>query len=112
MMKFMFKSFLLAALLFIAVLTGMQQANVGMHKLKGYDDPGLNNAFSMEEREDGEVETVVLGNNISSHDLEKKKEELEKIKAYNFFSNMGKKLAEAISSATQKMIGLIEEKLQ
>ena len=39
--------------------------------------------------------------------LEKKKEKIEEIRAYNFFSSLGKKLAEMVSFTTEKIIDLI-----
>ncbi|WP_066064055.1 DUF3679 domain-containing protein [Neobacillus soli] len=106
MKMFMFKSVCLAAIMLICVLTGMQLANGGIHKMKGYDDPNFQNAVSINET-DKNLTGTFLGNDISSHDLEAKKKKLEEISAYNFFSSMGKKMSEGISSASEKMVHLI-----
>lgn len=107
---FMLKSLMLASLLFISVLFGMQQANEGIQKMKGYEDPKFKSAFSIKETESGSLETAILGRDISSHDLEQKQKQLEKMKAFNLFSSMGKKLADGISSVMEKAVELITGK--
>ncbi|MDE3839673.1 DUF3679 domain-containing protein [Bacillus methanolicus] len=110
MKLFMLKTFLIASAMFLCVLFGMQQANEGIHKMKGYDDRSFNNAFTVKTRENGELEASILGNNITSHDLEKKKEQLEEMKAYNFFSSIGKQIAEWFTSVVNSIIKFITEK--
>jgi hypothetical protein len=112
MMKwFMVKSFFLAALMFLSVLFGMQVANDGIHRMKGYDDPGLRSAFTLQENEGGKFQGSILGRDVSSHDLAKKKQELEKMKAFNLFSSVGKKLADGVSAATDGTIEFILKKV-
>lgn len=106
----MLKSFMLASLMFISVLFGMQQANEGIHKMKGYEDPEFKSAFSIEEKENGTFETAILGNDISSHDLKQKREKLEEMKAYNLFSSIGKNLADGVSNVVEKTVELITGK--
>lgn len=108
MKLFMLKSFILAAIMFICVLTGMELANDGIHKMKGYDDPNFQNAVSINEN-DKEFNATFLGKNISSHDIEAKKKKLEEMNAFNFFSSMGKKMSEGLSNATEKLIQKITE---
>lgn len=107
MKLFMLKSFFLAAVMFLSVLFGMQLANDGIHGMKGYDDPDLGKAFTLSENEGGKLQASFLGTDVTSHDLEKKKEKLEKMKAYNFFSSTGKKLANGISTVTDGTIKFI-----
>ncbi|MEH7443129.1 YqxA family protein [Heyndrickxia sp. MSNUG] len=109
MKMFMLKSIMLASLMFLSVLFGMQQANEGIHKMKGYDDPEFKSAFTIKE-EDGSIKSAILGNDVSSHDLEQKRKKLEEMKAFNFFSSIGKKLAEGISIAIEKSVDLITGK--
>lgn len=99
----MAKAFLLICAMFIAVLFGMQQANEGIHQMKGYNDQNFKGALTLQEN-GGEIEASILGNEVTSHDLQKKKEQLEEMKAYNFFSSLGKKIAEFISGTTEKTI--------
>jgi hypothetical protein len=108
MKMFMLKSFCLAALLLIAVLTGIQLANNGIQKMKGYDDPNLETAVSFQEKGNN-VRASFLGNEISSHDIESKKKKLEEISAFNFFSSMGRKMSDGITGASEKLIQLIAE---
>ncbi len=90
--------------MFIAVLFGMQLANEGIHNMKGYDDANFKAAFTVNENEGGELQASILGNDISSHDLQRKKEKLEEMKAYNFFSSLGKSLSDGISKVTETTI--------
>lgn len=110
MKMFMLKSVMLASLLFIAVLFGMQQANEGIHKMKGYDDPEFKSAFQINEEDDGTVKSAILGNDVTSHDLEEKRKQLEKMKAFNFFSSLGKNLSDSVSAAIEKTIEMITGK--
>ena len=99
MKMFMLKSFCIAALMFISVLAGMQMANDGIHKMKGYSDPNFQSAVSINEKD-----ASFLGQDLSSHDLEGKKKKLEEISSYNFLSSMGKKMSDGISNASAKII--------
>lgn len=105
--RFMLKCVLICVALFIGVLMGMQKANVGMVEMKGYHDDSFKSPLTIEEKGDGEVEASVLGKNISSHDLDKKNEKIKEIQAFNFFSSLGKSMANIISSITEKVIQLI-----
>ncbi|MCM3114890.1 YqxA family protein [Neobacillus sp. MER 74] len=108
MKMFMLKSLCLAALMLISVLVGMQLANDGIHKMKGYDDPNFQNAVRLNGA-DNNFQATFLGNEISSHDLEAKQKKLEQISAYNFFSSMGKKMSEGISGVSEKLVHLIAD---
>ncbi|WP_223591300.1 DUF3679 domain-containing protein [Neobacillus bataviensis] len=108
MKMFMLKSLGVAVLMFISVLAGMQLANDGIHKMKGYDDPNFQNAVSINET-DKDLNATFLGKDISSHDIEAKKKKLEEISAFNFFSSMGKKLSDGLSGASGKLIKQITE---
>lgn len=109
MKMFMLKSFCIASLMFISVIAGMQMANDGIHKMKGYDDPNFQNAIALNEK-DEHVKATFLGNDISSHDLEEKKKKLEEISAFNFFSSIGKKISNGVSTASEQIIELITGK--
>ncbi|MGE8206185.1 YqxA family protein [Heyndrickxia sp. NPDC080065] len=100
----MLKCFLICCVLFVGVLMGMQKANVGMTEMKGYHDEGFKAPITIKEGNNGEVEASVLGKNVSSHDLEGKKEKIKEIKAFNFFSSLGKTIANIISGITEKII--------
>jgi hypothetical protein len=107
---FMFKSVILACLMFISVLSGMQLANDGIHKMKGFEDPDFKSAMDVKENSDGQLNASLLGQDVTSHDIEAKKQQLEELKAYNFFSSMGKNISEGISSGTRALIDKISRK--
>ncbi len=106
---FMVKTFLIASLMFMCVLFGMQQASEGIQKMKGYKDDGFKSAFVIDQTGQGGVNAQVLGNDISSHDLEKKREKLEEMKAFNMFSSMGKGIAQGVSAGMEKALGLLSD---
>lgn len=111
MKMFMLKALILAGLMFISVLFGMQKAHEGINNMKGYNDPNFTSAFTISENQEGKLEASVLGNEVSAHDLEQKKKQLEEMKAFNLFSSAGKKLGEGISTATQKVLESISKKV-
>lgn len=108
MKKFMFKSILALSLMSICVLIGMQMANDGIHKMKGYQDTNLKSTVSLSEKNDN-MNASMVGNDQSTHDLQAKKERLEKINAFNLFSSVGKKLSDGITRASEKMINSITQ---
>lgn len=87
----------------------MQQANEGMLQMKGYSDPKLSGAFQVENERDGEMEASILGNSVTSQDLQKKQEQLEQIEAFNFFSQTGKKLSDFVSSTVSAGVESLSE---
>lgn len=103
----MFKCFVLCAILLFGILIGMQQANQGMIKMKGYNDPDLQSAFQVEKEHTGNVEASILGNKVTSQDLQKKQEQLEQIEAFNFFSQIGKQFASIISSGVSELLNTV-----
>ncbi|MFY0757506.1 YqxA family protein [Metabacillus dongyingensis] len=113
MMKFMLKCFVLSSILLLGVLFGMQQANQGLVKMKGYEDPNLSSAFEVKNDSSGELEASVLG---VSHNLEEKQEKLEEMEAFNFFSQLGKKFAALANAVITGFItflaGLVESLFQ
>jgi hypothetical protein len=104
MKMFVFKGFILASLMFLSVLFGMQQANIGIQKMKGYDDPKFKSALTLQETGGGEFQASVLGVDVTSHDLEKKKQKLEEMKAYNLFSDLGKNISNGVSKGLNLII--------
>ncbi|PLT30948.1 YqxA family protein [Peribacillus deserti] len=109
MVRFTFKFLLLVMVLFFGVLLGMQHANQSMKKMKGFDDPALYSAFSVNETAQGQKEASILGGKVTSHDLQEKKQQLEDMKAYNFFSQTGKKVSQGIASGFSTLMNKIAE---
>ena len=102
MKMFMVKTLVIASLMSISVLAGMQMANDGIHKIKGN---GLQNGVSINEK--GNKISTSLGNNGINYDLVSKRKKLEEMNSFNIFSSMGKKIADGISSATEKAVNKI-----
>lgn len=107
MIRFALRCTFILLVLFLGVLIGMQTANDGIKKMKGYDDPTLSSAFEVNQSKQGELEAAILGEKVTSHDIEKKKEKLEEIKAFNLFSTVGKQLGQAISNLFTSLINLL-----
>ncbi|MBE4908042.1 YqxA family protein [Bacillus luteolus] len=103
MIKFMMKCFFITTILLFGVLLGMQQANDGMKKMRGHNDPSLQGAFHFSDDETGAVEASVLGRKVTSHDIDEKQRKLEQSGAFNFFSTLGKKLAEGVGLVFEKI---------
>jgi hypothetical protein len=87
----------------------MQQANQGMIKMKGYNDPDLQGAFQVESEHTGDIEASILGNKVTSQDLQEKQEKLEQIEAFNFFSQIGKQFASVVSTGVSALVGIVAE---
>ncbi|UQZ46735.1 YqxA family protein [Bacillus sp. PK3-037] len=103
MIAYLGKCLLLVAMMFIGVLFGMQQANNGMLSMKGYHDPSLKGAFTLTDGENNEKEATVLGEIVTSKDLEEKQKELEQVETFNIFSKAGKTLSDTVTNTAQSM---------
>ncbi|MEH6941190.1 YqxA family protein [Bacillus sp. JJ722] len=106
MFRFFLKFLLVLIIFFVGVLLGMQKANIGILNMRGYDDPNLYSAVSIEQH-NGEVDASILGKEMKSYDLQEKKEKLEEIKAFNAFSNLGKKITESSKQFFNKVLEFI-----
>jgi hypothetical protein len=112
MKRFMLKCLVISLVLFLGVLLGMHQANEGMRKMKGYDDPSFKGqAFHVVETSEG-LNGTFLGRQVNSRDMKEKQEQLEEIKAYNFFSSAGKKLANGVSDLMSGLLNKAQDKIE
>ncbi|WP_062355701.1 DUF3679 domain-containing protein [Bacillus kwashiorkori] len=93
MFRFLLKTFLLVVVLLFGVIIGIQEANHGVYKMKGYHDPRFENQLN-----------VSLDNQYSynNQDLEEKRQTLEEIQTYNLFSDVGKKIAGLFTNITSQ----------
>ncbi|KMY43707.1 hypothetical protein AC622_05160 [Bacillus sp. FJAT-27916] len=107
--KFIWKTSLLVLLLFFGVILGMQFANQNMKKMQGYEDPRMYEAFTVKKEGEGEINATVLGKEVSTGDIEKKKEEMEEWKAYNALSSAGKGISSACTDIFQGLAKLISD---
>ncbi|MBD3109746.1 DUF3679 domain-containing protein [Bacillus sp. AGMB 02131] len=103
MWRFWLKCFGIILIFFVGVMFGLQKASSGLVNMRGYEDPELNAAVSVE-HEEGVVTADILGEDLGSHDLEEKKKKLEELKAFNAFSNVGKKITNGIQQGVTKII--------
>ncbi|GMB07568.1 uncharacterized protein DUF3679 [Thermolongibacillus altinsuensis] len=99
MIKFTIQFLLTLVIFLFGVLLGMQQANEGMMKMKGYKDPDFQEVFHISKEE-----TVLFGQSI-----EEKKEQLQRMETLNIFSEFGKKLAFFVHSVVQQMFSLLDQ---
>jgi hypothetical protein len=109
MVKFTVKFFLAVMILFFGVLLGMEQANEGLQKMRGYDDSSLPSVFHISKAKNGEVEASVLGNKVMAEGLQEKKEKIENMKTFNLFSELGKQFAEAVRSLMEQVLSFFEK---
>lgn len=109
MKMFMLKFFCIVSLMFISVLAGMQLANDGIHKMKGYDDPNFQNAVALNDNGD-HVKATFLGNDISSHDIDEKKRKLEEISAFNLFLRWEKRFQKVFLQLRKNLLILLLNK--
>jgi hypothetical protein len=112
MVKFMAKSFFLCLVLLIGVIIGIQQANEGLKKMRGYETTETLGALPIHEKENGELEASILGNKLTSQDIKKKQEQLERIESFNFFSELGKWLSNCVQTFMSTMIHLLSEQIE
>ncbi|SFA52975.1 Protein of unknown function [Anoxybacillus pushchinoensis] len=99
MVKFTIQSLLITVIFLVGVLLGMQQANEGMRKMKGYNDPSLERVVHV-----SKDETIVLGQS-----LEQKKEKLQQIETFNVFSKVGQQLATFVHSLVEHMLSFTQK---
>ncbi len=102
MKMFMLRSFAIVSIMFVSVLAGIQIANNGLNQLKG--QPGQNTMTNTPLRSDAANKAT----DLTSHNLlEAKKQKLEEINGQNLFSEMGKKVAGGVASASKSLINSI-----
>lgn len=95
MKMFILKTFCLASILFIAVLTGMQMASNGIQKTKGNSDFKHTTLLKATDKK---------GIGPLSHDIQAKKKKLEELYSANLFSSIGKKMSDGLTHASAKFI--------
>ncbi len=88
--RFFMKCVVLITILFIGVLIGMQKANEGMLKMKGYEDHTLSSPFTINEINDEHVEATILGKNIAVQEYQDDQKEPKDHKVNNFFFGVRK----------------------
>lgn len=109
MKKFLLKFWLVTIALIVGVFIGMQKANEGMLQMKGYEDDYFQSPVHISENTDGKIEAALLGNemNFDRIDLAEKKQELEELETFNFFSALGKALSNIVTTTINQLIQFI-----
>jgi hypothetical protein len=107
MAKFIIQFCFAVLLLFFGVLLGMQQANEGMQKMRGYEDVSLPSVLHLSKNQSGEIEASVFGKKVKVDDLQEKKEKIENIKAFNLFSELGKQFANAVETLMEQLLSFL-----
>jgi hypothetical protein len=111
MKRFMLKSILLVSILFVGVLIGMQKANDGIRDMKGYNDEGFGTPLAISEDETGNIEASLLGQEVGSASISEKKQKLEEMKSFNFFSEIGKSVAGIMKGLAEKTVEFVSSLL-
>ncbi|WP_339160193.1 YqxA family protein [Bacillus sp. FSL M8-0277] len=108
--SFMGKTIILGLVLLFGVFLGMQQANNGMLQMKGYHDPQLKGAFSIQMNDEEEREASILGTAVTEKDLAEKQKQLEEIESFNAFSKAGKVLSDGMTLAARSLYDWVNGK--
>ncbi|AIZ60874.1 MULTISPECIES: YqxA family protein [Bacillus] len=108
--SFIGKTIILGLVLLFGVFLGMQQANNGMLQMKGYHDPQLKGAFSIQINDNEEKEASILGTAVTEKDLAEKQKQLEEIEGFNAFSKAGKALSDGMTHAARSLYDWVNGK--
>ncbi|MDR4198418.1 YqxA family protein [Bacillus altitudinis] len=108
--SFIGKTIVLSLVLLFGVFLGMQQANNGMLQMKGYHDPQLKGAFTVQTNVDQEKEASILGTAVTQKDLAEKQKQLEEMESFNAFSKAGKALSDGMTHAARTLYDWVNGK--
>lgn len=110
MKLYMLKALGLAAIMFALVLGGMQAANDGISRTKGYNDPGFKHPVSLEKDSTGEMKVAIMGGGsttIRFDDGNRQASKTEEAKSFNLFSSMGKALSAILTGAVKGIMEFV-----
>jgi hypothetical protein len=94
------KTFFLTTVLLLGVFFGMQYASDGIQSMQGLN----NNDKTVNEQDIEASSNQKLGN--ENDDLQKKYEQLEDLKAFNFFSSVGTLLSDGLHFVMKEIIAI------
>ncbi|MFX3624456.1 MAG: YqxA family protein [Ectobacillus sp.] len=109
MKGFIMKCLVLVCIMFISTLAGMQLANDGLKRMKGYNDPTFEQVARITGTGNGDVEATLLGNTFT---LEEKEKQLEDMKSFNALSEMGSSLAVGVQKAARVSVDAVVGKIE
>ncbi|RDU35443.1 hypothetical protein DRW41_18475 [Neobacillus piezotolerans] len=102
MKLYIVKALGLTALMFALTLGGMQAANDGISRIKGYGDPAFRQPVSVEKDGPGELKVAIMGGDGKT--LRFNEGNGKETDSFNFFSSMGKALTSVLSGAVRGIL--------
>ncbi|WP_440602561.1 YqxA family protein [Bacillus sp. GB_SG_008] len=109
MEQFTRKCILLVIGLFLITLAGMQVANSGLKRMKGYNNPTYEQIAHITGADHEDVERTILGKTFS---VEEKQKQLEKLKSFNMLESMGKGLTLLVQNVVRSITYTIVDKMK
>ncbi|MCP1125230.1 YqxA family protein [Bacillus sp. 3103sda1] len=109
MEQFTRKCILLVIGLFLITLAGMQVANSGLKRMKGYNNPTYEQIAHITETDREDVERTILGETFS---IEEKQKQLEELKSFNMLESMGKGLTLLVQNVVRSITYTIVDKMK
>ncbi|MCP8967183.1 YqxA family protein [Ectobacillus ponti] len=108
-MKFFVRCLVVMAVLLVSVLCGMQLANDGLKRMKGYNDPTFEQVAHITGTEDGNVEATLLGHTVT---IEEKQRRLEELRSFNAVAKTGDFLALGVQKAARFSTDIVISKIK
>ncbi|MEH7461266.1 DUF3679 domain-containing protein [Bacillus thuringiensis] len=109
MEQFTRKCIIVVVSAFLITLVGIQVANSGLKRMKGYNDPTYEQIAHITGTNYGNIEKTIIGNTFS---VEEKQKQLEELKSFNMFESVGKGLASLVQNVTRSITYTIVDKIK
>lgn len=109
MEQFTRKCIIVVVSAFLITLAGIQVANSGLKRMKGYNDPTYEQIAHITGTNYGNIEKTIIGNAFS---VEEKQKQLEELKSFNMFESVGKGLASLVQNVTRSITYTIVDKIK
>jgi len=94
---------------FLITLAGMQVANSGLKRMKGYHNPTYEQIAHITGANYGDREKEIFGNVFS---VEEKQKQLEELKSFNMFESMGRGLTSLVQRVICSITYMIVDKIK
>ncbi|WP_053367195.1 DUF3679 domain-containing protein [Bacillus sp. FJAT-27245] len=104
MKLYMLKALGLAAIMFALALGGMQAANDGISRIKGYGEPEFKQPVSLEKEGHEDLTVGIMGSEVATIRLNERGQQIEDTEGINVFSSIGKALTSILSGAVKGII--------
>ncbi|MEH6888281.1 DUF3679 domain-containing protein [Bacillus sp. JJ864] len=109
MEQFTRKCIIVVVSAFLITLAGIQVANSGLKRMKGYNDPTYEQIAHITGTNYGGIEKGIIGNEFS---IEDKQKQLEELKSFNMFESMGKGLTYLVKNVICSITYTIVDKIK